>query len=350
MRVSHLSLFLILVVTASNLEGQSAPPKDWIYISGLQQGDLAVFDSNGKPAHSIAVRDESGIIGASVSSNGKTLFVADDCRLRVFDAKTASVTAELRYEGALHLLGGGPIMHLSADDRLLLIKTYDFGAAAAGVRIFNIASGGFAAMGLRSRACPVPDFVSGKEGTIVAICPGVIQVLKEAPQIPGDIPDVERVVYPLPDMASAALTADGRALYVLDSIQADGSWKLATWERDGPQMKTIDLRQTLDIPAGAGQHSRRAWVAISPDGRSIALLEGARIWILERATLKPVRQLDLASDGNCLVFTSDSRELLTLDGMQLVRMAVRGGDLTRVPLPGLHPSRGPKAMFLAPAP
>lgn len=350
MRLRHLSIFLITVLPASNLSGQPAPSKDWIYISGLQQGDLAVFDSNAKLVHLIAVRDESGIIGASVSSNGKTLFVADDDRLRVLDAKTASVTAELRYEGALRLLGGGPVMHLSADDRLLLIKTYDFGAAAAGVRIFNVASGGFAAMGLRSRACPVPDFVSGKEGTIVAICPDVIQILKEAPQIPGDIPEVERVLYPLPDIASAGLTADGRALYAVDSIQADGSWTLATWERGSAQMRTIDLRQTLDIPAGAGQHSRRAWVAVSPDGRLIALLEGARVWILDRATLKPVRQLDLPSDGNCLVFTPDSQQLFTLDGPELVRMPVRGGDLTRLLLPGLHPSRGPKAMFTAPAP
>src|ERR1700693_3462925 len=135
MRLRQLSLFLVTVIPASNLGGQPVPPKDWLYISGLQQADLAVFDSNAKLVHSIAVRDDSGIIGASVSSNGKTLFVADDDHLRLLDAKTASVTAEVRYEGALHLLGGGPIMHLSADDRLLLIKTYDFAAAAAGVRI-----------------------------------------------------------------------------------------------------------------------------------------------------------------------------------------------------------------------
>jgi hypothetical protein len=79
-------------------------------------------------------------------------------------------------------------------------------------------------------------------------------------------------------------------------------------------METINLRQTLDIPAGAGQHSRRAWAATLPGGRPIALLEGARVWIPDRATLKLVRQLDLLGDGNCLAFTSDSQELLTLDG------------------------------------
>ena len=344
MRLRHLALCLLAAMPAAG--------EDWLYISGLQQGDLAVFDSNGKPIHSIAVHDGAGIIGASVSSNGKTLFIADDGRLRVLDAKTAAVTAELRYEGAPRLLGGGPVMHLSADDKSLLIKTYDFGAAAAGVRIFDVASGGFAAIGLRSRACPAPEFVSAREGTIVAICPDLIQVLKEAPGVPGDIPEVERVAYPLPDMASAALTLDGRQLYVIDSIQADGSWKLATWERGAARIQTTDLQQTLDIPANAGQHSRRAWIAASPDGRFVALLEGARVWILDRATLKTIRQVDLPIDGNNLAFTSNSQELITLDdrGPELICIPVRGGDLVRVPLPGLHSSRGPKAMFLAPAP
>jgi WD40 repeat protein len=352
MRLRQLALFLVTIMQASNLESQAAPGKDWLYISGLQQGDLAVFDSNGRPVHSIAVHDGDGIIGVSVSSNGKTVYVADDGRLRVFDAKTATATHELRYDGALRLLGGGPIMHLSADDKALLIKTYDYGAAAAGVRIFNAAAGAFASLGLRSRACPAPDFASAKEGTVVAICPETVQALKEAPHVPGDIPEVARAPYPLADIAGAAMTADGRHLYVIESVQADGSWKLATWERGSDRMQTIDLRQTLTLPEGAGRNSQQAWLALSPDDRFLALLEGARVSILDRDTLKLVHQLDLPHDGNNLAFSSDSQELLTLDdqAQELVRIPVHGGNLARLPLPGLHPSRGPKAMCIAPAP
>ena len=113
--------------------------KSWLYLNAFRSRKLIAIDpTTGRIENSIDV-DDAGGLGAAVTSDGKTILTVDGSgksRLRMFNAATLEPIAEDAFD--YRVLGRGPTVHLTADDRWLLVKTHDDAAAATGVRVFDV--------------------------------------------------------------------------------------------------------------------------------------------------------------------------------------------------------------------
>src|SRR5262245_47924574 len=206
----------------------------WLYMSAFKSGQLHVFDlTAGKVVRSIAVEDSAGIIGVAVSSDGRKVFIVDgdhDHRLRVFRAATGERLSERPFTDRALNLSGSPVMHLSADDRWLFLKTYDYGAAAAGLRVFNVDRQRFAPLGLRGRPCRIHALAGASDGSLMAGLPQLIQAFSPLPPTRGDLLFGGRVSMPIQSWTDLALSRDGHPLYVL-GVPNSVSWPLVSWQR-----------------------------------------------------------------------------------------------------------------------
>lgn len=339
------------------------PRGPWFYINSFQSGKLFVFDlATAKVIHTIPVQDGSGSIGVAITSDGRKLFVVDGDRrhrLRTFDTVTAKVLREYPFKDRVLLLGRGPVIHLTADDRWLFLQTYDYGAAASGVRIFNVGAGSFTRLGLRGRECGSPNLASARNGTLIAVCPKLAHELRPLPAAPGEFLPGPRVSTPIAEAADVALSPDGSDLYVLEYVKEGAPWRLVHWPKGDEALREHDLRQLLDVAADAPGRGGRAWLDVSPDGKWFGLVHGPRVWILERQTLKVLHSLHLPWPADDGAFTLDGRELLTFRGSAggaeihealLLRVSVISGNLQNVRLKGLKFPWGPTNFKVAPAP
>ena len=344
---------LIVYVLAGAVSAIGQTDNDYrVYVSGLHQGDLAVFDGSGKKIQSIPVQDGAGTIGVAISSDGKSIFVTEDDHLRIVDARTGSNTHTVSYEGALHLLGQQTRLHLTADNRLLLIKTYDLGAAAAGVRIFDVGSNQFTGIGMRGRACPSPEFESTRDGTLFSICPESIQMLRIQAKVSNDLSGVSTVKLALRDVAGTSVTPRGDRLFAIETVQPGRPWQLVCWTPGEPEVQTENLSELLKPSSDSLVQSSQAWIASSPDGTRFAIHHGTEVWMLDAQTLKLIRQWDLKRATSGLGFSSDGHQILTLDDstLSLFRIPLMGGEPGAEPLNGLKTSMGAKAFLIGAVP
>jgi len=98
------------------------------------------------------------------------LFIVDGAkksRLRVLDAAAQVPIAEYFFDNRVLIPGGCLVVHLTADDPWLLMDTYDYAAAAKGVRIFVVENGRFMPVGSRDRGSGDIKFASGRNGLII---------------------------------------------------------------------------------------------------------------------------------------------------------------------------------------
>jgi hypothetical protein len=130
-----LGLMLSPFVTVDNRWPSSASAqnaKSWLYLNALRSRKLIVIDpTTGRVEDSIDV--DVGL-AVAVTSDGKTILTVDGSgksRLRMFNAATLELIAEHVFD--YRVSGRGPTLHLTADDRWLLVKTY-----YDGVRVFDV--------------------------------------------------------------------------------------------------------------------------------------------------------------------------------------------------------------------
>lgn len=342
---------------------KSQPHKTWLYINSFQQGKFFVFDlATAKVVHTIPVEDASGSMGLGVTSDGKKLFIVDgdtSYRLRVVDAATGSQLAEYTFNDRVLLLGGGPVLHLTADNRWLFVKTYDYGAAATGVRIFDVEAGSFTTLGLRGRECEAPKLVSARDGTLVAVCPQLIHELKPLSAVQGEFLPGPWVSMSITERADVALSPDGNNLYVLGYVQEDSPWLLAHWTKGNQKVYEHDLSMLLEMVPDAPGRGGQAWLDVSPDGKTLGLVHGPRLWLLDQQTLEILHRIDLPWPADEAAFTLDGRSILTLRGTAggdtvkealLLQISVMSGELQKVSLNGLKLPAGPTIFKVASAP
>jgi hypothetical protein len=350
---------IALLVCADRPVAQS--PAAWLYVSAFRGGSLAVFDlASLKFIHAIPVDDAEGSIGAAITSDGRRLLVVDGDRsskLRVLDSASGREIASHPFENRVLLLGGGPVVHLTADDNWLLIDTYDYPSAAAGVRVFDVRRERFASLGLRSRACGAPAFASARDGTLFAVCPHLAQELAPLAPAPGEF--IERAQAPtaVADAADVLASSDGSRLYILE--KTGSPWRLVEWTRKETAVRERDLRQALDLPPDAAGRGGHAWMDVSPDGKTLGLVTGRSAWILEAQTLRVLHKVDLPSPSEGARFSPDGQELLTLRrdagrggsaGTLLVRIHAASGEVREAPLSGVTAGSGLAVFTVAPAP
>src|SRR5262245_19376213 len=223
-------------------------PTTWVYITSFQSGALVAIDlATERSVYSIPVTDRTGSIGFAVSKDGSKLFVVDgglDGRVRTFAASTGKELSSREFPNRLANPGGENPAHLTADGRWLLIKTYDYASAAAGVRIFNTESNTFTMIGLRNRSCAAPALGSVPDGTILAACPNLLEELAPLPTLPGDfiVGSQQRPSLARP-LTVAAAAATGAA-YAL-GCAPDQPPRLVSWNRTAKTLRESELASLL---------------------------------------------------------------------------------------------------------
>jgi len=344
---------------AAGLNAQ--PAATWLYINSFQSGTLLVWDLGaGKAVRQIAVEDRSGSIGATVTADGKRLFVVDGNqvnRLRIFDAATGEKTAEHTFENRELLHGGGPVVYLTPDDHFLFVNTYDYAAAASGVRVFDVAANAFLALGLRARQCAAPILAGARNGSLFAVCPRMVHELNPLGSTPPDFVGGKRVSTPIDEPAAVATSPDGSRLFILGDVNAQDPWNLVRWDRGAASAQTHNLRQLLAVstnPSGGVY----PWLEISPDGKTLALLYGSKLWMLDSTGLRLIRRVDLPGDARGVAFAGGGSEILTIRANAngevqeavLLRVSTATGRIEATPLGGLKLRAGPTVFLSAPAP
>lgn len=334
---------LLSLVVMPQLASSSGP---WIYLSSFQSGKLVVYDAaTGAIVQTVTVEDRSGSIGATVTADGKRLFVVDGDdkhRVRSLDPATGKDLQRLAVEDRTLQLGRGGVSHLTADERWLLIHTYDYGAAAAGVRILDLKTWTFVPLGLRDRACASPNIASARDGSIVTVCARVVQPLKPL-GTRGEFLPGQPLSIPIADIAAVALSRDGRRLFVVEPVREGSPWRLAQWTTSEPRVREHDLIALLKL-AGDRPTPGNVWIDVSPDGAQLALLNGRRLWLLDGETLSVARRTELPWAAQHVQFAPDGREVLTLRSYAgadvvgdavLLRASTSTGETSTVPLKGL---------------
>jgi hypothetical protein len=335
-------LCAVLLIAGQSAIAQTAATSAFIW--GFQQGSVAVVDPvSGRILRTFAVRDRAGIPSVAVTSNGQILLVVDDAGLHMLDVASGKPLFEERIEGVLHKLGGGPYIHLTADDHVLLVRTYDLKSAAHGVLLFDVKNRSFAPVGLRGRACEDPEFASSRRGILFAMCPGKLQALKFH-EGSGDFVEVSRTELQAQTTLSFAAGADGR-VYVL--TQSANARQLLRWSADGKPPENMPLPSPA---AGRQDGPVTAHLAVSADSRTVAFLHDQSVWLLDAGNPAAAQNVHLPEAGSDLAFAAGGPELLVIAGepAQLVRIDAGTATLSSVPV-SLPSARGPRLMTTAPA-
>jgi len=146
---------------------------DMVFLAPFHSGSVYVYDLE-KQARvaTLPVEDGGGVVGIAVSGDAKSVYLVDGnagSRLRRFDAQTWRQDWEQEFRDRVLALGGAQVIHLTGDNRWLLIKTHDIGAAAYGIRVFDVQNGRFAPAGLAVPHCAQPLFASARDGSLAAV-------------------------------------------------------------------------------------------------------------------------------------------------------------------------------------
>jgi len=365
-----LGLTLSSLVPGDNLwpgRANAQNAKSWLYLNAFQSQKLIAIDPvTGRVESTIEVDDLAGTLGAAVTSDGKTVLTVDGgskSRLRVFNAATRELIAEHAFDHRVLELGIGPVVHLTADDRRLLVKTYDYAAAAKGVRVLDVENRRFLPVGLQERGCDDASFASARDGSLVAVCRGFLTELEPfrlnglGEWIIKNVPTSIEIV------ADVALSSDGDILYILGEIDASGHfgvtdpWLLSRWQRGQSQVGVHDLRAVLDIQGAITDSGGNTAIDLSPDGKALAIVAGPHMWLLDSATLRVVEHWLEPSPIDRPAFSPDGKEILAMRRLgggrsELIRISSSTKEITRVPLDhlGMNFNRGAATFIVAPAP
>ncbi len=141
------------------------------------------------------------------------------------------------------------------------------------------------------------------------------------------------------DPVAAACASDGRSVFVLEAVRDQGPWRLAEWRAGEDRARERDLRGMLQ-PASAG---RQAWLDVAPDGRTVAIADGRRVWLLSSDGLALRRTIELPRAASGLAFLPGGQELVTLDGSEPAWLVVSaaGGAVREIPFRGAAGSARP---------
>ncbi len=267
-----------------------------VYIGSFQSGEVLIYDpAKQSVVKTIPVEDGAGVVGIAPSSDGSRLYLVDGNqrhRLRVLDAGTLKVLKEEEFGNRVLELSARPVIHLTADDRQLFVKTFDYAAAAHGIRVFDIESGRFAPVGLQRRRCDTPTFLSARNGTLVEVCPGFFRI-GTSPSSPSA---GEGRAFPvsLSELADAVLSADGQDLYLLGAIQRGKRWRLVHFSVPGGPARGVDLPLSRRFRPGQPEGQQNPTIDVSADGNALAIVGGDRAWILEPKSYRVRREFPVS--------------------------------------------------------
>jgi dipeptidyl aminopeptidase/acylaminoacyl peptidase len=290
--------------------------RDLVLLAPLHSGSVYVYDlSTRARVATLPVEDGAGVVGIAVSGDGDSLYVVDGNdrdRLRLFNTRSWHQEWEQQFRDRLLALGAKQVVHLTADSRWLLIKTYDVGAAASGIRVFDTQKQHFMPVGLALQKCTEPRFASSPDGNVVATFPGLVEFLHSGPGETLSAP--HEISIPLESPAGSAMMPSGSSVFILGTRDQTTPWQLIRVSLSPtPSVDSSNLGDLLAIGAMRNEEPTASILDLSQGGgHPLAIVSGASAWVLGTNPLRLQRNVRLpgALDGARL--SNDGRVLYTL--------------------------------------
>ena len=298
-RRARVRLFAPGILVAS-LAAWSLPAADLVLLSPFHSGSVTVYDLSSRArVADVPVEDGAGVVGLNISRDGAAFYVVDGNlrhRLRRFETQGWKEAWEREFQHRVLARTAAPVSHLTADGRWLLITTFDMGAAASGVRIFDVERGQFSPLGLPLNGCERPAFASAPNGTVAAICDGRLHLFRSPPGETLSAAGVTRI--PLKEAAGCVVTPRGDSVFVLGARLETAPWRLVQVStKPGLQARPINLAALLGGAAKTQGEPRPSILDIDEEGRRLLIANGSDAWLLALSPLRLQRALLLAAAG-----------------------------------------------------
>ena len=315
-------------------------PQDLVILSPLHSGAVYVFDlAKQTRVATLPVEDGAGVVGVAFSPDHDSLYVVDGnvrSRLRRFDTRSWQQQLEQEFSNRVLALGAEQVIHLTADNRWLLIKTYDVGAASFGVRVFDVKKSKFTPAGLPIKRCASPRFASAPDGTVAAVCAGWVEFFRSDR---GGISTVGEIQIPSKDAAGVSVTPNGDVVFILGGrVRTMPQLLVQISLQPAPRAKSWKLPALLGASANMAANSYASMLEIDQKGNNLLVVHGARAWLLAANPIGLRRALRLPGPVDGAQLSRSGRVLYTLrrdpakKAMLLGRTDLETGTTTEVVL------------------
>jgi hypothetical protein len=262
----------------------------------------------------LPVEDGAGVIGAAITTDDRSLYVVDgnvQSRLRRFNTETWRQDFEQTFSDRVLTTSAAQLVSVTGDNRWLLIKTYDTGAAAHGIRLFDTDNNRFARAGMAADGCAEPLFAASLSGMTAAVCPGSVEIFDSRKG--ESLVRLAQAAASIHEPAAAVLSPRGKTLFVLESRAAGAParlWSLSAGAKQ--QTASWSLDKLLGQSAVRAAEPQTPLVAIDQAGKTLAIVYGADVWLLDTDGMRLRRALKMAGTVSGVAFSADSRTLYTL--------------------------------------
>lgn len=354
-------LLAVLALGQPFLDSRSAAVEDSLrpsarlYVTAFKSRSVDAFRlSDGSHVRSIQVDDAAGTSGIAASRDGTRLFVLDgpsSGRLRVLDTSSWQETATITVDDRLLLLGGSSVLHLTADDRWLLLRTFDYGAAASGVRVFDVERGVLLPLGLRDRPCDSGDLGSSLDGSLIAVCPGSVRQLVPLAAVRGEFLSGKGVPLPVGEPVAIAVASAAGKLFGLERARDGAGWRVLEWK---PGDERVSQRKVELLAGTRPSANDRVELAASDDGRRLAISGGSTIWVVDATTLETVRTISAPGELAGVAFVPGSEDLVGLastpdraSAATIVYVPPNGAQVQLIDLSGFERPEAPLRFVVA---
>jgi hypothetical protein len=291
-------------------------PRDLVLLAPLHSGSVYIYDlSSRMRVATLQVEDGAGVVGIAVSKDGESLYVVDGNdrnRLRLFDTHSWHQEWEQEFRDRLLALGAKQVIHLTADNRWLLIKTYDMGAAASGIRVFDTQKKHFMPVGLPLQKCTEPRFVSSPDGTVVATFSGSVEFLHSGTD--ETLSAAREMPIPVENPTGSAMMPSGTSVFILGDRNERTPWQLIRVRLgETPSVESSNLGDLLGIKPMRDEEPTASILDIAQGvDHPVAIVSGATAWVLGTDPLRLRRSIRLPGALDGARFSNDGRQLYTL--------------------------------------
>lgn len=374
------AVLVLVVALAGAVPARAVDTASWAWVTAFRSGAVYVVDVGAaRLVRIIPVDDADATTGLCVTADGRRAVVVDGAargRVRVLDGLTGAVLSEARVGSRRRGLTAFPSACLSSDGAWAFIDT------ARGTRVLEVGSGHLLDANLTLSGVTVRQVVGGGGDPFALVGDRVVSFrLLDRRRATGVITASTRLS--LSDVADIAAARDGARLFAIAAVPPmralpppapaprpakrgrppapspssppnpalrEGPWRLVRWAMGASKVQAVDLVRRVDLEKVSAAEPPR--LALSPDGRRLALVYGMRAWIIDAETLEVRCEIFPPGLAAGAVFSADGDALLTVVDQSLlcIRLANRSwrtllpGQMRLLSAPLIAVSRRPAAV------
>jgi hypothetical protein len=288
-------------------------PGDRVLLAPFKSGSVYVYDLEKQSRiATLPAEDSAGVVGIAVSTGAKSVFLVDGNtrgRVRRIDTQTWRQDQEQEFRDRVLALGGAQLIHATGDNRWVLIKTYDMGAAAHGIRVFDVQNGRFAPVGLAVSHCSQPLFASARDGSLAAVCPGFVEFLstKEGETMARG----RELPVGIRQPSLPVMSPQGDALFLAEVRDPDVPWQLTRISLR-PEQRVESWKLASLLNGAAKAEGQSTLMTIDETGTTLAIVSGPQVWLVNTRTMRQRQALRMAGPLSAVEFSADARVLYTV--------------------------------------